>query len=232
MARIFTVGEVITKARRQTKMDGASGLKFVTAEEARAIVSQSWTWLHGILIKADPDYFEDVQTIITTGLAENPLPDDYLSTKRIDYVVNGVAQHELQRITVREITRYEVSTAATVAWAEAYRIVAGNVVLYATPPSGQEYRHIYTTAPEDLDEDEDEIDGRAGWEEILVLRTAIRFLIKSQEDTTDLQKELDAELQRIVLQADERTPMAGQTIADVESYDYDGDWMRRLPRMR
>jgi hypothetical protein len=230
MARIFTVGDVITKARNQTAMHGASGLKFITAVEARAIVSHAWTWLHGMLVKADPDYFEDTQTIISTGLPETALPADYLSTKRIDYLGSDEIPCELQRITVRDVHRYQSAVSASEACA--YRIVAGNVVLYPTPPSGQTYRHIYTTAPETFTSDDDEIDGRAGWEELLVLRTAMRFVMKANEDTTDLQRELDAELQRIVVQADERTPLAGQAVADVESFDDDSNWMHRLPRMR
>lgn len=218
MARIFTAGEIITKARRQANMEGASGLKFVTAAEALRLTSQAWTWLHGLLVKADPDYFEETQSIITTDTDTYPLPDDYLETKRIDYAFATTDYRPLKKITSREINAYQ-ATGSSAAQAEAYRLVGGNVVLYPTPPSGQTYRHLYIPAPADLTATTDEIDGRAGWEELIVLKVVIRMKLKAEDDVTALQAELDAEVKRVVMHADERNPFEGGVIADVESYD-------------
>lgn len=218
MARIFTAGEIITKARRQANMEGASGLKFVTADEALRMTSQAWTWLHGLLVKADADYFEETQTITTTDTDTYPLPDDYLETKRVDYLASTTEQpRKLKKITSREIDDYQADI--TAAWATAYRLVGGNVVLYPTPPSGQTYRHLYIPAPADLTATTDEIDGRAGWEELIVLKVVIRMKLKAEDDVTALQAELDAEVKRVVMHADERNPFEGGVIADVESHD-------------
>lgn len=218
MARIFTAGDIITKARRQANMEGASGLKFVTAAEALRLTSQAWTWLHGLLVKADADYFEERQTITTTDTDTYPLPDDYLETKRIDYAFSTTDYRPLKKITSREINAYQ-ATNSTAAQAEAYRLVAGNVVLYPEPPTGQTYRHLYIPAPADLTATTDEIDGRAGWEELIVLKVVIRMKLKAEDDVTALQAELDAEVKRVVMHADERNPFEGGVIADVESFD-------------
>lgn len=223
MARIFTAGDVITKARRQVKMDNASGLKFVTADEALRLTSHAWTWLHGLLVKADPDYFEGTQSAITTGLDRVALPGDYFETKRVDYQSSSTQHIKLKKITSRDILAYEGTSSST---ATAYRIVGSYLVLYPTPPSGQTYRHLYIPAPEDLTDDDDEIDGRAGWEELLVLRVAMRMAMKSGDDITDIKAELEAELQRIIVQADQRNPFEGDVIADVEDYS-DGAAMMR-----
>lgn len=218
MARIFTAGDIITKARRQANMEGASGLKFVTAAEALRLTSQAWTWLHGLLVKADADYFEETQSIITTDTGTYPLPDDYFETKRIDYAFSTTDYRPLKKITSREINAYQTSN-STAAQAEAYRLVGGNVVLYPTPPTGQTYRHLYIPAPADLTATTDEIDGRAGWEELIVLKVVIRMKLKAEDDVTALQAELDAEVKRVVMHADERNPFEGGVIADVESFD-------------
>jgi hypothetical protein len=121
----------------------------ISTSEWKEMLSTAYAELYAILAESGMRYFETEATVTTTGVASYALPAGHLSTVGVDYLVSASTgeRRQLEELMAQERNMF---TGAGASWASAYALVGSNLVLYATPPTGQTYYHIYVPQPADL----------------------------------------------------------------------------------
>jgi hypothetical protein len=220
--RAYTLAEMRTRVRRRTDSEHSA---FVSDDELNGYISDGYARLIDILTKSGLAYFESTQTITTDGAVEYNLPADYYGTVGVDYKRDAQHWTEVPRLQVQERNRFTETGAE---WALGYRIVGTKIRFYPTPAAGREYRHIYVPAPAKLTTDAQTIDGVAGWEKLVELLAARDVLAKEESSTTQVERQILEEIERIEEAAENRELASPHRIVDVDAYrPWPGDWWPR-----
>lgn len=190
MARSFTTAQIRDRVR---ELVDAEQMRALSDTEMNKRISSSYARYYAKLVKPGLGFPTEITVnIVSTGVDAYVLPADHFSTMRIDFQTStGGIFEPLGEIDIREIHEVQFTGGGQSFW---YRLAGPNVVLYPTPTVGTVFRHMYAPAPADLTSDVQTLDGVCGWEEAVILDTAIRCAIKWEGDTTDLRierKELD-----------------------------------------
>jgi hypothetical protein len=221
MARSVTLGEIRQRARDRADKQG----DHIDDAEWTRLIDASYCELYELLASSGLNYFEATQSITTDGTATVDCPDDYFQTIGIDRG-DGSDGIELDPIDVRQRHKYGSGHEAL-----AYRIVNNTITFYPTPSTGRTYTHLYIPAAASLvDADDDtEIDGVSGWEELIVVQVAIKALHKEESDTSALERAEQKLLARITEMADLRQASIPRRIVDVRTADDDDLIGRTVP---
>ena len=200
--------------------------------EWQGLISSAYARLHSVLVESGLRYFETEGTIATTGVANYALPADYLSTTRVEYLVNAGSgdRQPLTEIMTQESPAFRASGSGQAFY---YELAGSNIFLRPTPPSGQTYYHIYVPQPADLSSaatntavDVVTPDG----EDFLIWWVAIRALAKEESDTQTAERNAAEAYQRLQEWAVMRslnTPRRRIVdLAQPQMYD-PGDWRWR-----
>jgi hypothetical protein len=195
MARTFTLAQLQTKVRQRSDTEGS---RHVTDVEIADYLNTAYAELYEILAQSGRHYFESVQAITTSGSATVNLLPDYMFTLRVDYLPSATVRRRLREVQVAELERWPVNGSS----ATGYRTIGSTLALYSTPPSGQNYEHRYVPACPVLVNPGDTVDGIGGWEELLVVSSAILVGLKEETDVSTLRQQ-QAELRSRITQAAE-----------------------------
>lgn len=226
MARIFTLGELVTLGKQYADQEGSD---FISDAEWRGYFSSAYAVLYSTLVESGMRYFESTDTY-TVGADPWNLPEDFLSTVGVDYLLDGTLtgrRYQLIESMAQERNMYSgVSSSGT---AGRYAIVGSVLELHPTPATGQVYAHVYIPQPARLTSDSDRVDVVTPDGEQFLIWYAV-FLARDKEDT-DVRSALRERENALVrlrewaqLRAfhSPRRPMVQQEIAD---YEYDpADW--------
>lgn len=134
---------------------------------------------------------------LTSGTSSYALPDDFYKSITVD-LQNGSSWETL--FPYNELERNST-------------LVTSSTIPNAT------VRFRYIPAPAVFDSDADEIDGRAGWEALLITDVAIMMLDKEESDTSALEKRRMRLMDRITSMAQNRDVTMAGSITDVTVYD-------------
>lgn len=146
MARTVTLGTLVTRCQRRADLENQDN---PSASEWKEMIHLVYAELYELLVQAGMSYFDAEAVIITDGTAVYDLPDDHLASIGVDYVADTAGRRrQLAELMVPE--RNWSSGLVGAPEAAAWRFTGTNLTLYPTPPSGQEYRHIYIPVPADL----------------------------------------------------------------------------------
>ncbi len=200
MARTFTLLQLRTRVRQRTEMESST---FITDAELNSYISASYADLFDRLVKAQPEVFLREQTLTATGSANTfSVASNYRTTVSVAYNDSNGLRTKLRRLNVQERDAQDHSTTGTNI-GECYTLKADPTLDYVllvqilpTPRSGTTYTHTYLIAPEDLTSDAQIIDGVSGFEEFIVVDSAIKCFIK--EESTAQAQALMAERNRLV----------------------------------
>lgn len=198
MARSFTVQQIMDRCRRRADMENSN---FISDAELVDLITESFAELYDVLVGAFQNYFIATDTItLTNGTSLYDLPDDFYKSVTVD-LQNG--------------SRYD----SLFPFDEAER---NSVLQTSSSIPNATVRLRYIPAPpvfELADVATDTIDGRAGWETLLVTTVAIFMLQKEESDTSALERRKQAELARITSMAQNRDVTNPGTVTDVTVYD-------------
>lgn len=191
MARLFTLLELRTAAKRRADMENRSS---ISDDEWDAILSTAYASLYSIVVKTGFRYFEASAVIVTDGVDNlYPLPSDHLSTIGVDWLLTGSAtgqRRELAELMIQERNYYAGQSGT----AYAYALSGQNLALMPKPPSGQSYEHIYVPQPDKLTtyDDTDEVDVvTPEGEDYVTWYAAVIALHKEESDTRKATEERD-----------------------------------------
>lgn len=203
MARTFTLGDLVTRAKRRVDMENES---LVSDTEWKNNISTVYGEMHSILVNSGMRYFESEDTITAGGgtstgslYEDYSLPSDFNLSVAMDYVVNSTTQERWNVPMVMSQERNRFGTGGTNN-AIGYAIVGGNVRLLPAPPSGQTYIHTYIPQPTDYSASADgtsvDVVTPEG-EEFLLWGVAVIALIKEESDPRDAERRQEMARERL-----------------------------------
>lgn len=214
--RTVTVGNLKTRTRERA--DAVGDTSWVSDAELGRLLDAAYTELVDMLVTADIHLFETSSNVTTDGTNDTyTLPTDFYKLLGVDYrwSASPARYVGVDVVTFGERNRYDSPFVSTLygAYAAGYRLVGNGIKFSPLPPTGQVYRLTYVPAPAAFATlpDNTNVDGIAGWDELLVVLAAIRMANKEGASIGELVADRDRLAARIAQMAVDRQPV--QSIA-------------------
>jgi hypothetical protein len=222
----YTESDLRTRARRRADMENST---FVTDAEIQDYLNSSISELHDYMVKSYEDYFVSEQTYnapLATGGAN--LPDDFYKALGVDYDSGGITS-TLKAYSFTERNVYNTPYAVIDRLAEPmYKIEGTKIKLI--PGNSQSgtitlhYVPLATQFSSTVTEIENVI---PGYEEYVVVATAIRMLMKEESDVSALERERQQLASRIIRAISPRDVSGSFAIRDVRKGRFRDDFILR-----
>lgn len=222
----FTEADLRTRARRRADMENST---FVTDAEIQDYLNSSIAELHDFMVKSYEDYFVSEQTYTTplaTGGAN--LPDDFYKALGVDYNSGGITS-TLRAFSFTERNVYNTPFAVIDRMAEPkYKIDGTKIKLIPANSQSGTIKLFYVPLPTQFSTTVTEIETIIpGYEEYVVVATAIRMLLKEESDTKALELEKQQLASRIIRALTPRDTSGSQAIRDVRKGRFRDDFILR-----
>jgi hypothetical protein len=222
----FTESDLRTRARRRADMENSS---FVSDAEIQDYLNSSISELHDFMVKSYEDYFVSEQTYnapIATGGAN--LPDDFYKALGVDYNSGGITS-TLRAYSFTERNIYNTPYAAIDRLAEPmYKVEGSKIKLIPTNSQSGTITLYYVPLPTQFSSTVTEIETIIpGYEEYVVVATAIRMLMKEESDTRQLELEKNQLASRIIRALSPRDTSGSFAIRDVRKGRFRDDFILR-----
>lgn len=222
----FTESDLRTRARRRADMENSS---FVSDAEIQDYLNSSISELHDFMVKSYEDYFVSEQTYnapIATGGAN--LPDDFYKALGVDYNSGGITS-TLRAYSFTERNIYNTPYAAIDRLAEPmYKVEGSKIKLIPTNSQSGTITLYYVPLPTQFSSTVTEIETIIpGYEEYVVVATAIRMLMKEESDTRQLELEKNQLASRIIRALSPRDASGSFAIRDVRKGRFRDDFILR-----
>lgn len=193
--------------------------QFIKDAELTNFINGSASSLYDMLVKAAEDYYVVSQTVaIVGGQNEYSLPDNFYKVLGVDYTVNSKPV-PMSRFNFRDRHLYNYLDARP----EIVRYaVWGNLIVFKPQaPNIANFTIWYVPAITKLVNDNDTLDGVNGWEEFIILDSAIKCMIKEESDPSDLMADRDKVVERITTMSKDRDQGEPKTTTDIVGSRYD-----------
>lgn len=216
MARVFTVGQLLTRARQRTEQEDSD---FVTDAELQAILSTGYGELYSMLVEGGGRYFETEATITADGSDSYALPAAHLSTLGVDRLA-GTRRIALHLAMAQERNLHSGRTGNACSYA-----LAGSALELRPTPSSGTYYHVYVPQPTDLTnaDSSDSVDVvTPDGEAFLEAYMQVRILAKEESDVVGAVAERERARERVQWWATQRLLTENQRPV-VSDYDPGGD---------
>lgn len=203
-----TLATLRTRVRERANMENST---FVSDSELNRYINYSINDLRDkMIIKTGEEYFADTEPYtLVDGTEEYSLPADFYKVISCQVLGDNGLYFPLKRFEYAEQNEY----ARPLYYRSAdirYRIRGSKLVINpATNIGGRVIRLIYVPLPPELTQDSDTLEGFNGWDEYVILLSAIKCLQKEEQDVADLKQELmvmDARLDKMMDNRDHSQP--------------------------
>lgn len=179
------------------------GSGFITDAEWNTYLNASYQELYGLIVQAfGNDYFTQTPatgyTFTTTGIVGLfALPSDFFKLLGVDLQVGGSGNWiSLKPFPMAERNMFSLSNTQF-------------------PMAGQTVRVLYVPQPTLMSVDASTIDGVNGWEEYIVIDSAMKAMAKEESDVSVLMARKQAIVTRLESEIENRDAGMPATIADV-----------------
>jgi len=222
----FTESSLRTRARRRADMENSS---FVSDAEIQDYLNSSISELHDFMVKSFEDYFVSEQTYnvpIATGGVN--LPDDFYKALGVDYESGGITS-TLKAYSFTERNVYNSPYAVIDRLAEPmYKVEGSKIKLVPTNSQSGTITLYYVPLPTQFSTTVTEIETIIpGYEEYVVVATAIRMLMKEESDVSVLERERQQLSSRIIRALSPRDVSGSFAIRDVRKGRFRDDFILR-----
>ena len=222
----FTESDLRTRARRRADMENST---FVTDAEIQDYLNSSISELHDFMVKSYEDYFVSEQTYnapIATGGAN--LPDDFYKALGVDYNSGGITS-TLRAYSFSDRNVYNTPYAVVDRLAEPmYKVEGNKIKLIPTNSQSGTITLYYVPQATQFSSTVTEIENVIpGYEEYVVVATAIRMLMKEESDVSALERERQQLASRIIRAISPRDASGSFAIRDVRKGRFRDDFILR-----
>lgn len=222
MASNVTLADLKTRSREAADMVGST---FIEDAELTRYINASAQELYDLLVAAygQEYYLDEFNIPIVSGTDTYALPTDFYQLLGVDLLLdaNGNEAVTLKPYMLSERNKYNnsyVSAYASDSTVRAkYRLQNGNIKLIPEPSGGYSLNIIYIPAMTLMVSDVDTLDGVNGWEEYIVLDTAIKMGRKEETDVSVLTFQKNELLKRIESLAGKRDAGFPEVVGDVSA---------------
>lgn len=217
MARTASLSQLRDWVRKRADVENVTA-RFPDAE-INDYINQSIARLYTLLDRRDDSYYQSSYTFPTqAGVNTYSLPADFWVTKGVDVGVSTNVKFRARKYMPDEgpwLTSQGVWASGFPVW---WRETGDNITFAPVPTGTYTIYLTYTRAPQKLVNDSDTFDGRAGFEEWVVVDAAIKVRRKQRVDCGELQGD-KAELESWILAHADRNAAAPERIQDVQQMD-------------
>jgi len=222
----FTESDLRTRARRRADMENST---FVSDAEIQDYLNSSISELHDFMVKSYQDYFVSEQTYnapLATGGAN--LPDDFYKALGVDYESGGITS-TLKAYSFTERNVYNTPYAVIDRLAEPmYKIEGTKIKLIPGNSQSGTITLYYVPLATQFSVSVTEIENVIpGYEEYVVVATAIRMLMKEESDVSALERERQQLASRIIRAISPRDVSGSFAIRDVRKGRFRDDFILR-----
>lgn len=214
-----------TRVRETADMEKS---KFVSDATLNRFINASAARFHDMVTKAYEDYFlaDPVSFTLASGEYQQTLATDFYKLVGVDYFLGG-SWVEVNKFNFhkRNITSANIVNRVYHPSIR-YRLMGSKLVFAPMDDAAGTYRYWYNPLYTPMTSDTDTIDGYNGWDEWVVVDSAIKCLRKEESDTSELvleRKELETAIFESAQNRDAGEP---EQIADVglSGMRYGGYW--------
>lgn len=216
---IVTLSELRTKAKERADMESSD---FVSTDEWNRLINAGKRNLEDLLVRNyGEDYYAQSVSFLTTVNTENYSLSTL--TSGTFYKALALSQQgssgwmDVDSYTFKERNMLRTNAIQSNQNSKyRYRIIAGNLSILPTPPTGVRFELYFVPITIPFFNDNDSYDDINGWSDLIVLDAAIMALNKEESDVSALQIERGRVEQRIIASAPNRDAFNPQTVADVQ----------------
>ena len=222
----YTESDLRTRARRRADMENST---FVTDDEIRDYLNSSMSELHDMMVKSYEDYFVSEQAYtIPLATGGGSLPDDFYKALGVDYNSGGITS-TLRSFSFTERNVYNTPYAVVDRLAEPmYKIEGNKIKLIPTNSQAGTITLYYVPNAAQFSSTVSEVENVIpGFEEYIVVATAIRMLMKEESDVSTLERERQQLASRIIRAISPRDASGSHAIRDVRKGRYRDDFILR-----
>lgn len=218
------------KTRARQKADMVNG-NFIKDPELLNYINEAYFNFYDLIVRSFEDYnlLGPVSFSISSGSSTYSLPAAFYKVAGVDRSLGGGDYYGLERFEWSKRNSYNRSSYYLPSLRTKklrYRITGNDLRIVPEQDAPGDYRLWYIPTPTALADDADEIMGYNGFEELIVIDTAIKMLTKEETDTASLMLERQRQEQRLEKMLIARDIGNVDVIEDVYSdYEfYDFDW--------
>lgn len=223
MARTRTLLQLRDEVRLRTDTENATS--WLLDADLTRMINQSIAALHDLIQQGDEDTLVQSIDIVTVAGTQNyVIAIDFFTLKHVSALIDGV-RYPLDRWTWAEHNELLNAYGSGASWSThrpRYRLTQNDrIVFLPTPAAAHTVTIHYVAAPTQLSADANTFDGRAGWEEWIVLDCAIKVMQRMDMDVSQLQIEREQVWLRIKPSTKNQDRARPRRVQDV---DRGGDW--------
>lgn len=221
-----TLASLRDRARKRANMENSG---FVTDAEFNEYINYSISELRDIMIsKVGEDYFATSSTVSLTSLTDTyALPADFYKLLWAEMLGEDGHYYKLNRF---EISEKNNGGAEFLGYRPDIRYRLRNTDITFSPTKdigGKTVQLWYVPTTQELSADIDTLDGYNGWDEYIVLRSAIIALEKEEQDTSQLSLRLEQLRLRLETMTPNRDQAQPMRIQDNERFSDYGESLWR-----
>jgi hypothetical protein len=227
MSGNVTFADLILEAKDRADMNNSN---LVSLPMWKKYINKSKDALYDLLVKAyGNDYYtKDTPHSITTisGVDKYALPTDFYKTVKVELYIDQDNQIRLRKFSHSENRPYYYIYRQNNVRGYFYREIGNYLFLSPTPAASEIIRLWYIPLSTNLVNDADELQGFNGWEEFIIIDSAIKAKRKEESDTQELMIDKRDIIDRLTTMAESRNISEPCRIQDTErqNYDYLGEW--------
>lgn len=197
-----------TRARQRADMENTD---FIGDTELDSYIRGSYAAYYDLLVKAyGEDYFSKTDTFTTTSDTEAyNLASDFYKVLLVELKISNNRYVPLLPFEFTDINR----------------------VVSTLPGAGKVVRYTYVPVFSNFANDADTKDFVNGWDEFVVVDTALKMKDKEESDVSVLKMERDELTNRIISTAPDRDSAYPDRVQDVSTYDWQSE-LNNLPGYR
>lgn len=224
--RTSTFGELKLRSRERADMVNS---QFISNSELETLVNESMTELYDLLVTTlGADYYvKDISFPLVAGQDTYALPFDFYKMAGVDLASGSGKPLTVRPFSFQERNRfnnsliYDASTDGILRMR--YRIIGDSIKFIPSIQAGYNVTLWYHPACEKLTSDLATFDGVNGYEEIVIVLTAMKMLQKEESDTSALERRYQYLTKRIQDSAANRDAGFPERVSDVRRDAYDMD---------
>lgn len=230
MARNVTLLSLRTQALQRADMQNSNFIDSTSGVtcEANNIINASAAELYDLLVTNFEDYYTSSSTIsVVSGTDTYSLPASFYKLLGVDLVIdsNGNAV-TLKRFSFSDRNAFLFTPTMSVVGLAylRYMLQGQNIKFVPLPSSASTVKLWFIPTLTPLSADSDTFDGINGWEDYIIVDSAIRFLTKEESDTSSLAAEKASIIKRINDSAPNRDAGSSGRVSDINKAQGWEDW--------
>lgn len=185
----ITVALIRTRADQKADMVNSN---YISSSEQLAMINEAYYSFYDLIVSRFEDYNLGTPTDFTlaSGVSSFPLPSDFYKLAGVDRKTSTTEFYPLRNYPWRSRNRSQSGIARYGLYPRVgYRMIGPNLTFVPPDQSQGDYRLWYIPLPTELVLESDTFERYNGFEELVVIDTAIKMLAKEESDVSYLMSE-------------------------------------------